>query len=79
MPQNTLAGDLGGGLPAKVPEWPYVVIIVLPDGEHEPGVSLGVNRVSFRHSSLSRPLKLSAKPFCIGLPGRCNAIYLALR
>ena len=28
-----------------------------------------VNRCSLRHSSRSRPLKLSTKPFCIGLPG----------
>ena len=27
------------------------------------------NSVSFRHSSRSRPMKLSAKAFCCGLPG----------
>ena len=28
-----------------------------------------VNSVSFRHSSRSRPIKLSANAFCCGLPG----------
>jgi hypothetical protein len=27
------------------------------------------NRVSLRHSSRKRPLKLSTKAFCVGLPG----------
>ncbi|KIT98651.1 hypothetical protein QU38_02935, partial [Staphylococcus aureus] len=38
MPPGTLAGDLGGGLPAQFRVRPDVVVIVLPGGEHEPGM-----------------------------------------
>ena len=33
-----------------------------------------LNQFSFRHSSRKRPLKLSANPFSMGLPGRINAM-----
>ena len=39
MPPDTLAGDLGGGLPAQFRVWPHRVVIVPPCGQHEPGMS----------------------------------------
>lgn len=38
MPPDTLGGDLGGGLPAQFRVRPDVVILMLPDVEHEAGV-----------------------------------------
>ena len=39
MPPDTLAGDLGGGLPAQFRVGPDRVVIVPPGGQHEPGMS----------------------------------------
>jgi len=47
-----------------------MVVMVPPGVEHEASMGSDLNtRVSFKHSSRKLPLKLSAKPFCIGLPG----------
>ena len=38
MPPDTLAGDLGGGLPAQFRVGPDRVVIVPPGGQHGPGM-----------------------------------------
>jgi hypothetical protein len=38
MPPDTLAGDLGGGLPAQFRMWPDLVAVVPPGSEHGPGL-----------------------------------------
>ena len=38
MPPDTLAGDLGGGLPAQFGVGPDRVVIVSLSGQHEPGM-----------------------------------------
>jgi hypothetical protein len=40
-----------------------------PFGDGAAGMVEAEEQVSFRSSSRMRPLKLSTKPFCIGLPG----------
>ena len=39
MPPDTLAGNLGGGLPAQFRVWSDRVVIVPPSSQHEPGMS----------------------------------------
>jgi hypothetical protein len=46
-----------------------MVVVGPPGGEHRPACARLVKIVSFKHSSLSRALKLSMNPFCCGLPG----------
>lgn len=74
MPPDILAGDLGRGLPAQFRVRPDVVVAMPPGIEHEAGVCSDVNSVLVMRSSWNRPLKLSTKPFCMGLPGACRAI-----
>ena len=69
MPPAMLAGDLGGGLPAQFRVWPDPVVVVSPGGEDEAGVSQRGEQRLIEASSRRRPLKLSTRPFCIGLPG----------
>ena len=44
-----------------------------------PGMSYAHGQLIFRHSSRSRPLKLSAKAFSTGLPGRMKFRFTPLR
>ena len=47
-----------------------MVVVVDPSGDLCPGVVEAEEQASrSRSSSRMRPLKLSQKPFCIGLPG----------
>jgi hypothetical protein len=38
MPSDTLAGDLGGGVPVQFLVRPDRIVIVPPGSEHEPGM-----------------------------------------
>ncbi|MDB5657625.1 MAG: hypothetical protein JWS10_240 [Cypionkella sp.] len=62
------SGKIGWGLPSEAGVESFRVIVDAPGGERDAGVIQG-NRVSFRSSSRSRPLKLSMKAFWVGLPG----------
>lgn len=45
------------------------VVVDAPEGQGRRACDCDENRVSLSNSSRSPPLKLSMKPFCIGLPG----------
>jgi len=55
--------------PVEARMGPVVVIVVMPSCDDLAGVAVTPNRCSFRHSSLSRTLNDSTRPFRIGLPG----------
>jgi hypothetical protein len=49
--------------------WPHFIIVRCQAASTARACRNEVNSVSFRHSSRSRPMKLSANAFCCGLPG----------
>ena len=61
-------GVAGRGQPAE-PRVGSVGVVVVPPARARRGCGSERNRVSFRNSSRSRPLKISTKAFWIGLPG----------
>jgi len=65
--QRSLRG--GGGSPAQFRVRPDVVVVVPSGNELEAAMRQRENSIWFRHSTHRRPLKLTTKPFCIGLPG----------
>jgi hypothetical protein len=76
MPPDTLAVDLGGGLPAQFRVWPDRVVILPPGSEHGPGMGRGGEQglveafvAQATVEALDDPKDGAANPFCIGLPG----------
>ncbi len=59
---------------------PDLVVVALPDCQHRAHLRQRDEQVSFRHSSRSRPMKLSANAFCRGstllrgIPIHCSSV-----
>ena len=61
--------NLGRRQPGVSGVGPHVVVVEAPTLEHMSGVGGFAKISSFSSSSRSRPIKLSTKAFCCGLPG----------